>query len=122
MPLYPYSPTCLGAPFFYVTVASGRISGNSDAPRGSAQRTAFDSYAMVSGEGAVAGDGIVPLNAAHLDGATQLTLDCYHSINEPGSSAPTDQWYAAEPFIDSWLGVVADELRAATVRQLFPRF
>eukprot|EP00747_Dinoflagellata_sp_TGD_P042208 gnl/TRDRNA2_/TRDRNA2_141939_c0_seq1.p1 gnl/TRDRNA2_/TRDRNA2_141939_c0~~gnl/TRDRNA2_/TRDRNA2_141939_c0_seq1.p1 ORF type:complete len:405 (-),score=63.67 gnl/TRDRNA2_/TRDRNA2_141939_c0_seq1:41-1255(-) len=100
----------LGAPFFYVTVASDRILGDVNAPEGSAARVAFNSYLMVCGEGAVPGDGVVPLNSAHLDGATQLTLNCYHSINEPATAKPTDEWYCAEPFIDDWLSVVATAL------------
>jgi len=110
----------LPAPFFYVTVASGRIIGNLDAPPGSAERTAYNSYQMVCGDGAVAGDSIVPLSSAHLDGATQITLDCFHSIAEPGTAKPTDNWYAAEPIIDQWLGAVANELRWQRVRELLP--
>lgn len=110
----------LPAPFFYVTVASGRIMGTLDAPPGSAEKTAYNSYQMVCGDGAVAGDGIVPLSSAHLDGATQITLDCFHSIAEPGTAKPTDNWYAAEPVIDQWLGAVANELRWQRVRELLP--
>lgn len=99
------------ASLVYVTVASGRIVGDAAAPPGSAARTAYNSYQMVCGEGDVPGDGIVPLNSAHLDGATQLTLDCFHSIAEPGTARPTDEWYAAEPVIDQWLSTVAAELR-----------
>ena len=65
--------------------------------------------------------GVVPLNSAHLDGASQqLTLDCFHSINEAGTTNPTDNWYGAEPVVDSWLGAVAAELRMQRVRQLLP--
>ena len=42
---------------------------------------------MVCGEGAVTGDGIVPLQAAHLDDkrVLRLTLDgVFHSINDAG--------------------------------------
>ena len=108
------------ADLFYLTVGSAAVRGDSGAPRGSAARTAFDSYFMVCGEGAVAGDGIVPLCAAHLDGAAQLTLDCVHSINEPGSAQPIDRWYGAEPYIDSWLRPVAARLRAQAVRKALP--
>ena len=50
----------------------------------------------------------------------QLTLDCFHSIAEPGTPNPTDAWYAAEPFIDTWLGPVASELRTQRLRELLP--
>ena len=63
----------------------------------------------------------MPLNSAHLDGANQqLTLDCFHSINEAGTTNPTDNWYGAEPVVDAWLGAVATELRTQRVRQLLP--
>jgi pimeloyl-ACP methyl ester carboxylesterase len=100
----------LPPPFFYVTVGSARIVGDEGAPAGSAQRTAFNSYRMVCGEGDVAGDGIVPLSAAHLEGASQLTLDCFHSIAKPGTAMPTADWYGAEPVIDEWLAEVAAAL------------
>lgn len=100
----------LDAPFFYMTVASDRIVGNATAPPGSPTRIAFNSYKMVCGDGEVPGDGVVPLMSAHLDGATQLTLNCFHSINEAGTTNPTDEWYAAEKFIDEWLSVLASKL------------
>lgn len=110
----------LSKPFVYVTVASNRIVGDASAPAGSAAKTAFNSYQMVCGDGAVPGDGIVPLASAHLDGAVQITLSCFHSIAEPGTTRPTDDWYAAEPVIDDWLAVVASELRAQSMRELLP--
>lgn len=102
---------------FYVTVASGRILGDISAP-GAAAKTAFNSYRMICGNGSVVGDGIVPLNSAHLDGAKQVNINCFHSVVEPGTSRPTDEWYAAEPFIDEWLRVAATELRRQTVNKL----
>ena len=68
---------------------------------------------MVCGAGDVAGDGVVPLASAHLDSAdAQLTLDCYHSIHEAGTTRPTDDWYGSERRIDEWLGTVAEALDA----------
>ena len=47
----------------------------------------------------------MPLISAHLDGATQLTLrGTLHSINEAGSTTPTDRWYGADGEVDKWLG------------------
>jgi len=107
--------------FFYVTVASDRVVGDDDAPPGSATKIAYNSYQMVCGDGAVPGDGVVPLNSAHLDGANvQLTLGCFHSINEAGTTRPTDDWYGAEPVVDSWLAAVAEQLRAQAVRKVLP--
>ena len=97
----------------YVTVASDRVRGDEAAAPGSAAKIAYNSYRMICGNGDVAGDGVVPLVSAHLDGAdAQLTLDCYHSINEAGTTRPTDDWYGAERRIDEWLGTVAEALDA----------
>ena len=50
-----------------------------------------------------AGDGVVPYDYSHLDGAVQVTLDdVYHSI-----SAPDFYWYGGKKVIDKWLPVVA---------------
>ena len=51
---------------------------------------------MVGGAMEDDGDGIVPLEAAHLDGARQITLDrvCHGMIGSP--------WYGDEEVIDAW--------------------
>ena len=104
----------------YVSVSSDEIVGDAAAPRGSAQRVAAGSYALVGGGAAAvgAGDGVVPLAAAHLDGAdAQLTLDgVVHSINEAGTVMPTDRWYGAEPVLDRWLAPALAEVAAARRR------
>ena len=78
---------------FYVTVAGDAIQGippNKEEERSSAgflgppsaTEFAFNSYEAVCGEGTAIGDGVVPISHAHLDGATQLTLQgIFHSIN-----------------------------------------
>lgn len=44
------------------------------------------------------GDGVVPLESAHLEGARQITLDgVFHSINAPTA------WYGSEGVVDAWL-------------------
>ncbi|KAH8049642.1 DUF2358-containing protein [Aureococcus anophagefferens] len=51
--------------------------------------------------------------AAHLDDADlQITLACSHSINVPGTSDPTDDWYGAERNVDAWLGPLQQLLRS----------
>ncbi|KAL1499330.1 hypothetical protein AB1Y20_011538 [Prymnesium parvum] len=108
---------------FFVSVASDAVVGDEAAPRGSAAAVAFASYRMVCGDGRVAGDGVVPLNSAHLEGAeAQLTLRCFHSINEPGTTRPTDDWYGADAVVDLWLGEVAEQLRSQRLRSLLPSF
>jgi len=95
---------------FYVTVSSARVVGdeNGDA----ASKNGFTAYNLVLGEGqGVKGDGFVPINAAFLDGAATVTLNCYHS----GGSAdpwPLDDWYGAECNVDAWFGEVAAQIKA----------
>lgn len=95
---------------FYLSVAGDAISGREQQrqsplePR-TAAGFAFDSYKTVCGDGETTGDGVVPLCAAHLDNATQLTLQgVFHSINAPTS------WYGSEGKIDSWHDVMLQKL------------
>ena len=110
----------------YVSVGGNAIMGNkvvddtapSDADKvyavrgeGSASKVAFTSYEAVCGDGNVVGDGVVPLAWSMLDGAKQIELDgVLHSINEAGTTIPTDRWYGSEKVIDRWLPTVLDEL------------
>lgn len=74
---------------------------------GSAARVAFNSYEMVCGRGDVTGDGVVPLSYTQLEGATQLELKgVLHSINEAGTTLPTERWYGSENVVDRWLPAV----------------
>uniref|UniRef100_A0A0G4HYV6 Uncharacterized protein n=1 Tax=Chromera velia CCMP2878 TaxID=1169474 RepID=A0A0G4HYV6_9ALVE len=84
---------------WYLTVAGKAVQGESEAPKGSASRFAYGSYRVVLGEGeGVWGDGVVPVEKAHLQGATQLTLEgVFHSINAPL------RWYGSDAFVDCWL-------------------
>jgi hypothetical protein len=99
-----------------VTVAGDATDGDPSAPRGSVAKLAANSYALVQGGDGSGdpGDGVVPLAAAHLEGATQVTLQgVLHSVNVAGSGAPTDQWYGAEPVIDRWLPQVLEAYRTS---------
>lgn len=64
----------------YVTVASDLITGSEAAPKGTPTRAAYDSYRLVCGAGAVPGDGVVPLQSAHLEGAVQITMQVLSSM------------------------------------------
>ena len=95
---------------FYVCVSSERVVGDENGD--SSAKNGFTAYNLLLGQGAgVKGDGFVPISAAFLDGATQLTLDCYHS---GGSADPwaKDDWYGAEANVDAWLGAVKERLTA----------
>ena len=78
---------------------------------GSASKVAFTSYKAVCGNGNVVGDGVVPLQWSLLEGSRQIELDgVLHSINEAGTTIPTDRWYGSENVIKRWLPIVLNEL------------
>ena len=77
---------------------------------GSASSVAHTSYSAVSGSGEMAGDGVVPLEWALLEGSRTIVLDgVLHSINEAGTTLPTDKWYGAEEVVDRWLFEALEE-------------
>lgn len=82
---------------------------------GKAARVAYTSYEAVCGTGTVTGDGVVPLEWTQLDGSKQLQLQgVVHSINEAGTTIPTDKWYGSEGVIDRWLPTVLEEAGIST--------
>ena len=75
----------------YVCVAGKSVKGK----RG--DWFAFKSYQLTGGNGAVWGDGIVPVTAAHLAGAENLTVEAvFHSPR------PNRLWYGSEPIVEKW--------------------
>lgn len=57
----------------------------------------FNSYKLTGGDGAVWGDGIVPISVAQLGGARNVTLpDVYHSPR------PGRLWYGSEIVVKDW--------------------
>eukprot|EP00536_Pseudo-nitzschia_multiseries_P001052 jgi/Psemu1/294262/fgenesh1_pm.13_\ len=77
---------------------------------GNSNRVAFSSYKAVSGNGNLIGDGVVPLEWTQLEGSRTIVLpDVLHSINEAGTTFPTDRWYGSEKVIDRWLPAVLEE-------------
>ena len=78
---------------------------------------AYNNYRALSGDGCAVGDGVIPVETAHLPGAMQLTLEnVVHSINEAGSAAPTERWYGSERVIDAWLPQVLERVCAGAAR------
>ena len=110
----------------YISVGGNAITGNNEevettttnndddekkqTNKRSPEQVAFVSYEAVASEGTLTGDGVVPLDWSMLEGSTQLRLDdVIHSINEAGTTNPTDRWYGAEKSIDLWLPTVLQE-------------
>ena len=74
------------------------------------QSVAYTSYSAVSGNGELTGDGVVPLEWALLEGSRTIVLDgVVHSINEAGTTLPTERWYGSERVIDRWLYEALEE-------------
>ncbi len=75
----------------YVCVAGKAIEGEK------ADWFTFNSYKITGGDGFVWGDGIVPVSAAHLDGATSLILSrVFHSPR------PNHLWYGSKAVVKEW--------------------
>lgn len=75
-----------------------KVTAGSETGRERIEDFAWRSYVQVCGRGDVIGDGVVPVEAAHLEGAKQISLkDVFHSINAPKA------WYGSEEVIDLWL-------------------
>ena len=109
----------------YVTVAGAAIAGAKPTAGEAAEQTAaqraaaiaYNNYRALSGDGCAVGDGVIPVETAHLPGAMQLTLEnVVHSINEAGSAAPTERWYGSERVIDAWLPQVLECVGTAAAR------
>lgn len=81
-----------------------------DRGEGSASSVAYTSYAAVSGIGELTGDGVVPLEWSLLEGSKTIVLDgVLHSINEAGTTLPTDRWYGSDAVLDRWLQEALEE-------------
>eukprot|EP00968_Pinguiococcus_pyrenoidosus_P016245 scaffold1541_cov256-Pinguiococcus_pyrenoidosus.AAC.33 len=94
-------PGCFHEDVSYITVAGTAVTGDSSAARETLERYAAGSYGMLlGGDGdKVVGDGVVPLDVAHIEGSMRIDLEsCFHSIN-----APQNDWYGGEKYIDAWL-------------------
>eukprot|EP00899_Mesostigma_viride_P026950 jgi/Mesvir1/743/Mv17344-RA.1 len=82
------------------------------------QRVVGQGYKQVCGMAAVWGDGVVPVESAHLPGAINLTLHgVYHSpvgaddttLQERGESeSPARMWYGSKPIMEQWISHLRD--------------
>ncbi|CAK9026089.1 unnamed protein product [Durusdinium trenchii] len=109
---------------FYVSIAGDAVVGQKiegnipiveliQSP--SPESTAWNSYQALGGVGNLTGDGLVPVEWAHLPGAEQLTIKgCLHSINIAGTTLPTNSSYLCESFVDQWLEKVLGAVNAVS--------
>jgi hypothetical protein len=93
----------------YLSVASRAVVGDPDG-NGRA-RVAHLMYRSIIGRAAVPGtegDGLVPVAAAHLDGARHLVID--GAIHGPGGGI---EWYGSEAAVDAWWPLAIETWRSA---------
>ncbi len=77
----------------YICVAGNAVQGKKSTPK---KWLAHSSYELTIGQGDVWGDGIIPIEAAYLDGAKNMAIDgVYHS---PRSG----KWYGSQEVVDIW--------------------
>ncbi len=83
----------------YVCVAGKAVYGE----RKLGSWLAYNSYKLTCGQGNCWGDGITPIAAAHLEGATNLTLaGVMHSPKSPGI------WYGSPEPQQAWVSYLLD--------------
>lgn len=63
---------------------------------------AYSSYNLTCGQGNCWGDGITPIEAAHLVGAENLTVDGVRHSPRPGTL-----WYGSPAIVQEWVGYLA---------------
>ncbi|MCU0493638.1 MAG: lipase [Chloroflexaceae bacterium] len=92
----------------YVTIIGQAVRGVKNGT--AVERSAFQSYELIAGNGTGEGDGIVPVNNGLLAGARQLIL--------PGvrhDPRPDHPWYGQnEALVRQWWGVVEETERGET--------
>ena len=74
------------------------------------------SYLPLCGDAFAEGDGITPIQCAHLEGATQTDVDAYHIAFVPGNGARLlgTRWYGSPGIIDEWAGFLTQGQAAPT--------
>lgn len=82
----------------YVCVAGKAVLGK----RRLGNWFAYSSYELTCGRGDVWGDGITPLEAAHLEGAENIVLDGVFHSPRPGAV-----WYGSPQIVETWAKYLA---------------
>jgi hypothetical protein len=100
----------------YLSVGSRYARGGPADDPDRRRRTTGALYAMVGGEPARTGwgDGLIPEDCLHLEGARRLTLEGVIHGQSMG-----DRWYGSESVVDDWWPAAVEVWRAAlTARQV----
>jgi len=95
-------PGAYCAPEVSYAAVAGQLDPASPLASATSRRLAARSYAAISGDPAVAGDGLVPVSSALLAGAQHLVLDGVAHGGAFGS-----RWYGTPEVVDQWWGELA---------------
>lgn len=90
----------------YICIAGKAIYGK---PKGSLGNWfTYQSYKLTCGQGTCWGDGVTPVDAAHLPGAKNLILpDVLHSPRSRLRQNPTAAWYGSSEIVQAWIAELA---------------
>ena len=117
---------------FYITVSGNSIKGEKhiENKESSLSNTntntccninniAYNSYKTLCGNGNTIGDGIVPIDSAHLNNAYQINInnEIHHSINNCGldnknnidNNNNNNKWYGSNSVIDHWHTIMIEQ-------------
>ena len=90
----------LAAGFFdrckVVSIVSGQYTGSLE--KGLVERMCYMFYKNVSGQGGVAGDGIVPVKSCFLKGAENVTISGIEHLPTPHTT-----WYGTKEGLEQWI-------------------
>lgn len=79
-----------------VSIVSGQYTGSLE--KGIVERMCYMFYRNVSGEGGIAGDGIVPVKSCFLKGAENITISGIEHLPTPHTT-----WYGTKEGIEQWI-------------------
>lgn len=85
----------------YVCVAGKALYGHPSWRLG--QWFTYQSYQLTCGQGICWGDGITPIESAHLDGAKNLILENAQHSPRTLQTDETHQWYGSPQILSQWI-------------------
>ena len=89
----------------YICIAGRSIFGKKSWKLG--DRFTYESYKLTCGNGDRWGDGVTPIEAAHLDGAKNLTFeDVLHSPNSKRQAGEQHFWYGTRSIVKQWVATL----------------
>jgi pimeloyl-ACP methyl ester carboxylesterase len=94
-------PGAFHAEVRYVCVAGKARRGQRSWRLG--QMFTYNSYKITCGQGECWGDGVTPIQAAHLEGAQNLTLENVWHSPPPPQASMRRPWYGSKAIMEQWV-------------------